>query len=461
MMRNELHFVSIADRTKHLRDQWWDTAPSSSILSSSDVFAKKKKKKNSTSPLLSSAVPGSRSKNKKNKSRSSNSIESGKRSKQGGGEENNTSLSNSTIKHYENSSTPPCSEDHAGILIMVMGEKSKYAKWNSLWNNYLESRRKAEDRPYESALQDVGMTKTNVSSSSSAPQAFSKNCTRQSSSFIYASYDDIITTNNTNSSTAAMDLMMSSRTIFIPGTTWTEGRNKLAQEALTNEKIRKQTYKYWVFLDDDIDFICKKGTFGRGGQMIAGFENTSETTSGQYCWNMFLNFLDSDNDLVPKKVTTVTLKRGRHDKHFTAASKPDAIVAAFKRQSLPYILPYATLQSGESQFNSQKVVFCVMKTCLKQSAMYVPYIHVKNNEHREYPRGFNLSSFVSTVGYNYNEYLNLQHCSRIPEYHENGNVDVLTTQIAQDLDKMIPSMNSSCDTLRSRFYDWQRSLEDE
>jgi hypothetical protein len=89
MMRNELHFVSIADRTtKHLRDhQWWDAAPSR--LSSSDhVFAaKKKKKKNSTSPLLSSAFSGSRSKNKKNMSRSSNSIESGKRSKQEGGEE--------------------------------------------------------------------------------------------------------------------------------------------------------------------------------------------------------------------------------------------------------------------------------------------------------------------------------------------------------------------------------------
>lgn len=53
------------------------------------------------------------------------------------------------------------------------------------------------------------------------------------------------------------------RTIFMPKSTWAEGRNRLAEETLK----ASANYEYFIFLDDDVSFI--RGDFGEFERLIA------------------------------------------------------------------------------------------------------------------------------------------------------------------------------------------------
>ena len=381
-----------------------------------------------------------------------------------------------TVSNYTNSTTmpgmlttknkTPTTEEPAstGILVMVMGEAKNYPKWNQLWSNYLVQQHVSSNSTSSLMLQSSSGVKNekhihHVSNNNATAQML----THGIHSFIYASFDEPVVGSSITTTKMPNSIdMITSKTIFIPGTTWTEGRNKLAEEALRNEKKLGQTYKYWVFLDEDIDFECGvESTAAKDAQLNTMTENESFNNhdNEQRCWNRFLDFLNKD-ELVPPKVTTVTVKRGKPAMDLEAVSKPDAIIAAFKRQSVPYLFPYATLEVGESQFTSQKILFCVMKTCLKQSAMYIPFMNVKNHEHRKYARGFNITSYLNNLFDNYNQYLDLKHCQG-PEYHESHRDDVLTASSPEELNKLIPRKNISCQVLQSRFYDWQLRVERE
>ena len=171
-------------------------------------------------------------------------------------------------------------------------------------------------------------------------------------SFIYGSFDEAISTDECDSHKLHADRNFDCSTLYIPNTTWTEGRNMLAGEVLKREKSdddedakKGEVYDWWVFADDDLVPSCAEATysmealFGKGGE-------------GESCWQKVFNFIKNDQNNIPEKVTTLSMpwaRVGLARKGFIGTSQVDAFFAAFKRTYVPYLLPYATLEDGVSQ----------------------------------------------------------------------------------------------------------------
>lgn len=343
-------------------------------------------------------------------------------------------------------------ETGVDVIVMVMGEAQNFNRWNTLWSNYLTH------EPEPAVIGDDNSTTTNHHVLAPKPNV-------SKLSFIYASYDKPIiaqqneTANSTKNSTASTTTTSytlrnhseTSWTIYMPGSTWTQARNKLAEEALRHERRRGRKYDYWVFLDDDVEFHCRK----REGGVL--FAKNDKIEIGQVCWNRFLDFLNLD-ELIPQKATLLTVKMGNANflKNYDAVSNADPFVSAFKRDSIPYHLPYATLKEGMSEHNSAYVQYCLMFTCMKQSAVYIPNICGRNNDHRPYTRGFNTSEIAEAAVQNYGPYqLNMQHCDTFEYY---GARDSTRAKNASILDLKIPSKNTTCDHIRNRFFAWEAKV---
>lgn len=374
-----------------------------------------------------------------------------------------------SIKHNKIMENAPEEEQNTillrqqGILVMVMGEACNYHRWHLLWNSFLMHETKMESAGVPFAMKDNRLWSQSTTSSLHHPNVTNQEYQSKSNSFfVYASYDEPVSAANVSLSSCtsagdngAMDkhkccncsynaTNTSSSTIFIPGTTWTQGRNKLIEEALHLERRFGQKYDYWLFLDDDAVFRCRNG-------QDAVMKNI--TNCNDICWNEFMDVL-KDRSLVPKKATTVTLHRGKNkSKQHFAASNADAMVAAFKREYVPYLLPYATLNVSDSQWTSQAVLFCVMWSCFRQSTYFIPNIRVRNKAHRPYERGWNISSFQAATAHNYDQYMSLHRGCDEPKHYEQMS-DVVNASSVKELDDLIPAMNQSCDVLKQHFSDW-------
>jgi hypothetical protein len=80
---------------------------------------------------------------------------------------------------------------------------------------------------------------------------------------------------------------MGCRSIYIPKTTWTEGRNLLAKEIRIEEERLGKMYDFWVFVDDDVELHIH-GTKKNDG------------------WQGFGSFIDYLVDDIPPNATTVS-----------------------------------------------------------------------------------------------------------------------------------------------------------
>jgi hypothetical protein len=348
-------------------------------------------------------------------------------------------------QHQEQNAKVPTQQ---GILVMVMGQASNYQRWNVLWNSFLTHEQETESA--HALVEEEGEEEEyDATLNQRAP-------TPTSSFFVYASYDAPVNvslsscTGNKSTLNGNMGCASSSSTIFIPGTTWTQGRNKLIIEALRLERMFEKEYDYWLFLDDDVEIGREKPEIRM---------NMKSTPDEKLHWNKFMDVL-KDRTLVPEMATTVTMVGGkpgrfreRVAKLYRATSNVDAFVAAFKREYVPYLLPYANVDKGESEWTSQAVLFCVMWCCFKQSAFFIPDINAQNGLHRPYTRGWNISSFQKVIADSYSRYIPLHHrCDKSEHYLER--TDIIYASSMEELDALIPSMNSSCNVLKHRFFDW-------
>ncbi len=233
------------------------------------------------------------------------------------------------------------------IIIMVMGEANFFPKWN---NEFI-------------TIHNVSL------------------------SFVYASYDTEIEQDQCQyCSNFPENENFHCETIYIPNTGWTEGRNKLAERAVEKEYARGKMYDWWVFLDDDIDVTCDPSAY-----LV---EDTIADKMGS-CWQKVINFMISDH--IPEGVTTLH-SDGHNIRGFASTSFADAMMNAFKREYVPYYLPYAKVFKGSSEWLSQAVVQCLTKSYFPQSVLHIPYASTANPAHRAYARdGFFRSYFVQMI----------------------------------------------------------------
>ena len=271
--------------------------------------------------------------------------------------------------------------------------------------------------------------------------------------FIYGSYDESVNATEDNVICEQSNELFDCQTLFIPGTKWTEGRNRLAEEALRKEKKRGMKYDYWGFADDDVQLICDE---------CIKLDLCKQSFK---CWNRFFATIATEGAL-PENASTVVLKMvqavmstRKWPKGFTAVSTYDAFVTVIKRDTVPLLLPYATLGNEVSEWVSQAVLFCVMKICIPGSAVKFPFMYGGNLEHRPYVRGgLELPVVMDTIHANYDPYVSFDECSRIPFLAQEYYTHVFET--AEECSANIPTGNLDyCAPLLDRFTAWEESIE--
>jgi len=269
--------------------------------------------------------------------------------------------------------------------------------------------------------------------------------------------NDTTTTTTTSTTTTADSRNNNSKqqfdyeTVYIPDATWTEGRNLMAEKTLREEKLRGKEFSYWVFLDDYIEPICHPGSV--------------KVLGGGSCWQKIFNFISSNNNrVVPNKVSTIVLPWSTQQ-GYASTSNADSLFAAFKRDTVPYLLPYATLPKESSEWLSQAANYCVMNTCLPDSAVYVPYVSARNTKQsRPYIReGYDLQNIQTVVALNlqFDGFAPCKDWTSVTKYAqgEHGTGIVGPFKTATELNQQIPTHKRTlCSPLRDRFAEWEKNV---
>ena len=278
------------------------------------------------------------------------------------------------------------SRNATGIALAVMGEAEKFSSWADLFQLLTES--------FEVTL-------------------------------FYGSFDQQINSTKCTNCT----------TLFIPGTTWTEGRNKLAEAILCEERTRDREFELWGFADDDVyDMVCK--------------------VSAQSCWYKLFHFLTND---VPSNAVVVA-------PHFNddlagtwyVVTTFDAALNFFKRDYVPMLLPYVNMARKRSQWLSQYALFCVMHTCFRGGAIETS-MRISNLEHRPYKRGLNKNLAAKVIGRNYSPYLEYEEAACLALTQRDELMGPFAT--LEELAPFIPPVDADrCSRMPSRFKAWENQI---
>lgn len=260
--------------------------------------------------------------------------------------------------------------------------------------------------------------------------------------FIYASFDkEIFLTNDERGLDFHYDM------IFVPNTTWTEGRTILGEEALTKERARKKEFDHWLFADDDVDFTCLENEESR--LFFGGEEN---------CWQRVFDFIARDD--IPAKASAIVAVVAPFPafESMAAVSTYDALFNVFKREYVTYLQPYPMLPKGFSEWMSQGALFCLLKTCMPGSAVLLPFMNVHNPGHRDYIRGFNDTEIQISIRNNYDDdEMNFHPCPK--PYNIDQQQDLDGFQSLSELnDNMQTSDITQCHALKKRFEKWQSKV---
>ena len=266
--------------------------------------------------------------------------------------------------------------------------------------------------------------------------------------FIYASFDkEILLTKD------ELELDFNYDTLFVPNTTWTEGRTMLGEEALGKEKARKKEFDYWLFADDDVDFTC-----------LENEESRSFFGDEENCWQRVFDFIARDD--IPAKASAIVPRLSAASaivprlsaavESMAAMSTYDALFNAFKREYVQYLQPYPKLPKGFSEWTSQAALFCLLKTCMPGSAVLLPFMEVHNSGHREYTRGLNDTEIQIVIRYNYDEdEMNFHPCPKPFKTDQNQDFIHGFQSLSELNDNMQTSDITQCDAMKKRFQQWQ------
>ncbi|HYO77574.1 MAG TPA: hypothetical protein VE010_14025 [Thermoanaerobaculia bacterium] len=149
--------------------------------------------------------------------------------------------------------------------------------------------------------------------------------------------------------------------IFFPKSTWTEGRNRLLQEALA----RGGDYLYYIFIDEDIDF--EKGGWRTFEQALDAYQPAVATP-------YYPRYRPSEGSLLDREAQTV--------------HSFDAMFNAFHRDVIHdrLLLPYYPGFDKTSWWYSNMIVIALSQVLYKRRVLQINSVWIKNTEHGEYPQ---------------------------------------------------------------------------
>ena len=307
---------------------------------------------------------------------------------------------------YENKSVPQAElkREKDDILMMVMGEKQMFP----IWLNRLKALK-------------IGADLT----------------------FVYGSYDEEIIKNDTDVTDFSDSFTYS--TIFIPKTTWTQGRTLLGEKAIELEYNRAKKFDFWGFSDDDFDLVCN-------------FPTVFDTSED--CWEQVFYNLRTD---LPSKITMIApqLSPKQNLEFGRAVTSVDAIFNVFRREYVPYYQPYVALPPGESEWLSQLVLFLVVQTCFPSSVYVIPRMFGKNPLHRKYARGLPLDVMKTIAQKNYGNVTDaaISRFESGKSFYDHMHGSTPHARDIEEVNDSIPSHNlMQCRPMKERYEKWEQEV---
>ncbi|MGD9015959.1 MAG: hypothetical protein PVH30_01155 [Desulfobacterales bacterium] len=131
--------------------------------------------------------------------------------------------------------------------------------------------------------------------------------------------------------------------VFLPGSSWCEGRNRLLREALERRDASGMDYLYYIFLDDDCEVVEDVSLARRLNIPLTG--------------NPFRTFEAFLIDWEPAiGYTRYDWQHVEPDKPVNLGYNFDALFNAYHRESISFLLPYYTGFDAESWLYSQHII---------------------------------------------------------------------------------------------------------
>ena len=171
--------------------------------------------------------------------------------------------------------------------------------------------------------------------------------------------------------------------IFNSSTTWTTGRNLLYEVAM----LRKETYLYYIFLDDDIVlFGIQETTLNPWRKLEDSLRKMEPAVAA-------LLFVWGDKQKCINAHNRFYQERQKQECSFNKATEfrsivgMDAAFSAFHYQSVKYILPYSRRYDELSWWYSQVYVNIKCEIMFRGQVLLHTDVCAVNPSHRPYPRG--------------------------------------------------------------------------
>ncbi|MFC1858079.1 hypothetical protein ACFL9U_08615 [Thermodesulfobacteriota bacterium] len=160
--------------------------------------------------------------------------------------------------------------------------------------------------------------------------------------------------------------------VFYPGSSWNEGRNRLLSEAVRISKSTGNAYLYYVFLDEDC--IVKED------------EALAEKLHVPLTGNPFRTFERYLLEWEPAVgYTRYSWQYHEPEKETNLGYNIDAIFNAFHRETLSFLLPYYTGFDKESWLYSQHIINHLTALLYNPHRIQFNVITTKNRCRQTYP----------------------------------------------------------------------------
>ena len=170
--------------------------------------------------------------------------------------------------------------------------------------------------------------------------------------------------------------------IFNSSTTWTTGRNLLHEVAM----LRRETYLYYIFLDDDIVlFGIKETTLNLWRKLEDSLRKMEPAVAALLVWGDKRKCIDAQNRFYKTKQK----QKCSYNKttEFLPVVGWDAAFSAFHYHSVNYILPYSSRFDAISWHYSQVYVNIKCEIMFRGQVLLHTDVCAVNPSHRSYPRG--------------------------------------------------------------------------
>ena len=174
--------------------------------------------------------------------------------------------------------------------------------------------------------------------------------------------------------------------IHIPGTSWTEGRNRLLSQALRREEKLRVTYQYFIFSDDDVSLTLNKTEGLADRERCAKFRGSGACADPRRAavsmWEAeLLEYLPAVG--IPAVAPWPTPFA---EEPITMVGDADAMTNAIHRAAAASVLPYITANDASGWWSSQ-ASFIVRAFChFGHMYQFNRYKNGATMSHRPYPR---------------------------------------------------------------------------